>query len=105
VELDLVDAVAVAVVRAQDGRVLVCQAAPLDRFAPGDLTDRADLLLGPARALPVQGLDQRAVLREDVVGLQRGNLVQHLVGGTGAGVPGLGDGHARSTLPLPSAYL
>ena len=39
VELDLVDAVAVAVVGAQHGRVLVRLPAPLERLAAGDLAD------------------------------------------------------------------
>ena len=81
VELHLVDAVAVAVVGAQLGRVLVRLPAPLDRLAAGDLAHRADLRLGPAATLAVQRLDQRAVLLEDVVRLQRRDLVDHLMGG------------------------
>ena len=73
------------------------------RLAAGDLADRADLRLGPAATLAVQRLDQRAVLLEDVVGLQRRGLVEHLVRGPDARMARLGDGHARPTLPLPPA--
>src|SRR3954468_5584530 len=57
VELDLVDAVAVAVVGLQARRVLVGEPAPLlDLGGAPDAADLAAALLGPARALAVQRL-------------------------------------------------
>ena len=67
VELDLVDPVAVAVVGAQDGRVLVRLPAPLERLAARDLAERAGAVVGPAGALALERLDQRPVLLEEVV--------------------------------------
>ena len=58
--VDLVDAVAVAVVRAQHRRVLVGQPSPLLRgLAVGERAEVAHLGLGPAGALAVQALEQR----------------------------------------------
>ena len=59
VVLDLVDAVPVAVVGAQDGRVLVRVPAPFDGLAAGDLTERAGAVHNPAGALAVERLHQR----------------------------------------------
>jgi hypothetical protein len=75
VELDLVDPVPVAVVRAQDGRVLVGEPPPLERLAAGELAERGRALLRPAAALAPQRLDERAVLLEEVVALERRRLV------------------------------
>ena len=82
VELDLVDAVAVAVVGAQLRRVLVGLRAPasMRRAAAGDRADRGDPLLGPVGALAPHRLDQRPVGLEDVVVDQRRRLVDDLVG-------------------------
>ncbi len=81
VELDLVDAVAVAVVGAQLGLLLVCFEAPADRLVRA--ADRAQLphaVLGPIGALAAQRLTQRPVGVEGVVVLQRRRLVEDLVG-------------------------
>ena len=61
-KLDLVDPVPEAVVRAQHRRVLVGEPAPFPGLlAPGEPAGRVHLRLGPARALPVQRLQQRRV--------------------------------------------
>jgi hypothetical protein len=80
VELDLVDAVAEAVVRLQLGRVVVRLEAPPDRLAAGDLADQLGLGAGPAAAFALERLDQRAVLGEEIQPLERGRLVGHRVG-------------------------
>ena len=80
-ELDLVDPVAVAVVSAENGGILVRLAPELDRLATGELTDLAGALAGPAGVLALEGLDQRPVLLESVVAHEGRRLVQHLVGG------------------------
>jgi len=84
-ELDLVDAVAVAVVGAQDRRVLVGLHAPVHRLpAPGG-PDGADALDVGAAALALQGFDERAVVGEEVAAGQRRGLVGDGVGGHGVG--------------------
>ena len=81
VELDLVDAVAVAVVGAQLGLVLVGLGAPADRLPrAADRAQLARFALGPLGALAPQRLDQRPVGVEGVVVLQRRGLVEDLVG-------------------------
>ena len=67
VELDLVDAVAVAVVRAQHRRVLVRLPAPLERLAAGDLADRADRSSAQPAPSRSSASTSGAVLLEDVV--------------------------------------
>ena len=53
-ELDLVDSLAVAVVRQELGRVLVREPAPLERLAAEHLPERCDLFLPGRAALPPQ---------------------------------------------------
>jgi len=80
VELDLVDAVAEAVVGAQLRRVLVGEPAELDRLAAArDRPDRADRVHGEVAALPRDRLDEGPVRLEDVVVLERGRLIRDLV--------------------------
>jgi hypothetical protein len=75
VELDLVDALTEAVVRAQDGRVLVREAAELERLAAAEPAERGAPLLRRAAALAPERLDERPVLGEQVVPCERGRLV------------------------------
>ena len=80
VELDLVDAVAVAIVGAELRRVLVGEGTEaLGALAAGIGADRGDALLGPVGALAAHRLDQRPVCLEEVVVDQRRWLVGHLV--------------------------
>ena len=58
-ELDLVDAVAVAVVRAQHRRMLVRETAPVARRAGELAAERHELLLDPRRALSAHALDEQ----------------------------------------------
>ena len=74
-ELDLVDALAETVVRAQDRRVFVRSRAPRQRLAAELRAERDHPRLAPAAALAAQRLGQRAVLREEVVALERRRLV------------------------------
>ena len=79
--VDLVDPVAVPVVGAQDGRVLVGEPALLLRLlAAGQRAELAHLVLGPAGALAVQALEQGRVVGS-VVTDERRRLVGDLVGG------------------------
>ncbi len=76
VELDLVDALAEAVMAAQPRRMLVREASELERLTaaqPSELRE-AGLLLG--RTFAPCRLDQRPVLREEVVPLERRRLVR-----------------------------
>ncbi len=67
VELDLVDAVPVAVERVQDGLVLVGLAAPLLLgLAADQAAERGCALAHPAGALSLGRLDEREVAREHV---------------------------------------
>src|SRR5688572_24088584 len=76
VELDLVDPVAEAVERSQCRRVLVREAAPLERLTAELLTELDRLLLGEAAAFAAQRLHERRVFSEDVVALERRRLVR-----------------------------
>ncbi len=81
---DVVDPVAVAVVGAQLGRVPVGVEPPGDGLGrPGQPAEGGQVVDGPARALPLGGLDQGGVGREHVVALQRRRLVGDLVRGHG----------------------
>ena len=75
-ELDLVDSLAVAVVRQELRRVLVREPAPLERLAAENLPERRDLFLPGRAALAPQTLDQRRVGVKEVVVLERGRLVR-----------------------------
>src|SRR2546423_5119120 len=79
-EIDLVDAVAEAVVSAEHRHVLVGLLAPAQRFAAHLLAEAAHALLCPSAALAAERLDQHAVVIEQVVALEWRRLVQHLVG-------------------------
>src|SRR5205823_3433135 len=81
VELDLVDAVAVAVVGTEDRRIGVRLHAPAERLAPRQLTEPPEALFRPGGALPADALRQGAVGGEQVVAFERGWLVQDLVRG------------------------
>ena len=63
-ELDLVDPVAVAVVRAQDGGFSFAWRPSSIAVAAGELAHALDRGRGPAAALALERLDQRAVLLE-----------------------------------------
>jgi hypothetical protein len=79
VVLDLVDAVAVAVVGAQDGWVRVGEPAPLlGLLAAGQPAERVDLVDRPGGAVPGQRLEQRRIVTH-VVADEWGNLVRHRV--------------------------
>jgi hypothetical protein len=70
-ELHLVDPVAEAIVRAETRRVLVRQAAPLERLSAQEPAELARVLGGPACAFALQRLGERPVLGEQVVTLER----------------------------------
>jgi hypothetical protein len=76
VELDLVDSLAEAVVRPQDGRVLVREPAELERLATAQPPERRAALLLRRVSLPAQRLDERPVLGEQVVPGERRRLVR-----------------------------
>src|SRR3954464_9007807 len=80
VELDLVDAMAIAVMRAQDGRVRVGRNAPLQRLgAAGPAAEVGQTLLVGGGAVPAYTLDERGIGGEHVVVDKRWWLVEHLV--------------------------
>ena len=74
-KLDLVDPMAVAVVRAQPRRVLVGLKAPADGVAAPRGADLAAALERPAAALARQRLDERDVVVEEVASFERRRLV------------------------------
>ena len=78
VKLDLVDAVPVPVVRAQDGGIRVGEPAPRERLAAGDLAEASHAFVGPRR-LATDRLDEDTVAREEVVALERRRLIRDLV--------------------------
>ena len=79
--VDLVDAVAEAVVGAHHGRVLVGEPAQLDRLgAAGERADLARLLVDPAGALALNRLHEGHVAGVEVDALEGGSLVEDLVG-------------------------
>ena len=80
VELDLVAAVAEAVVGVQHRRVLVGLDAPAHRLAAPERAGGAQALARPAAALALEALPQRRVVLEEVAALQRRDLVEDLVG-------------------------
>src|SRR5581483_11992902 len=87
VERDLVDAVAEAVVRAQLGGMPVRLEAPRDRLLrSGEDAQSAERALVPARPFAANPLEQRDVLRRDVVAGERRGLVQDLVRRAGPAV-------------------
>ncbi len=85
VEVDLVDAVAVAVMGAQDGLVSLRALGVLERLGrAGQLAGVAQAVDAPAAALALERLAQCEVGLEGVVRRQRGRLVRYVVSG-GAG--------------------
>ena len=80
VELDLVAAVAEAIVGVQHGRVLVGLDAPAHRLAAPERARGAQALARPSAALALERLLQRGVVLEQVAALQRRDLVEDLVG-------------------------
>ena len=80
VELDLVQAVAIAVVGAQDRLVLIGQHAPAQRLGARQPPECDRAIVRPGATLALERLDQRRVRREDVPVLQRRGLVEDLVG-------------------------
>ncbi len=89
VELDLVDPLAVPVMRSQPGRVLVGKPAPVERVASEQFAERGDPLLPGLATLAAESLDERRVLLVEVVAGERRRLVRaarardgHQAGGT-----------------------
>ena len=80
-ELDLVDSVPEAVVGAQPRRLLVREAAPLERFGGKKGAERSRSLRGPPGALALEGFDERPVLEEEVVADERRRLIRSPVAG------------------------
>jgi hypothetical protein len=76
VELDLVDPLAEAVVRAEDRRVLVREPSQLERAPAAEPPEGGAALLGRRIALASKRLHERPVLREQVVPLERRRLVR-----------------------------
>ena len=80
VEVDLVDAVAVAVVGAQDRLVALAALRVVARLGgTGHFAAVAQAVDAPAAALALEGLAERGVGGEAVVGNQRRGLVRHLM--------------------------
>src|SRR5262249_55493040 len=82
--LDLVDAMAEAIERAQLRRVLVGLHAPGDRLATGERAERMQLLLRPARAFAAHGVAERAIAAEHIVVDERRGLIKDAVGARNA---------------------
>src|SRR5579871_2150097 len=74
-ELDLIDTVPEAVVRAELRRVLVREPPPLERLAGQRTAELRASLRGPAGALALERLDERRIAPEEVVPLERRRLV------------------------------
>jgi hypothetical protein len=78
---DLVDPVAVAVVSAQPGRVVVGVEGPAHGLRPpGCGADLANVVDGPLAALAPKRLDQDPIGLERVVVLERRRLIRDFVG-------------------------
>jgi hypothetical protein len=86
-ELHLVDAVAVTVVRPQSRRVLVRQSAEFERLTAAHGTELSAPTFGPGCGLAAQRLGQRAVLGEEVVARERRRLVRSVHVGARRHVP------------------
>jgi hypothetical protein len=100
VELDLVDAVAVAVEGLQLRRVLVGLEAPADRVAAPGRADLRSAAARPPGTLAVERLDKREVVLEQVAALQRRGLVGDLVCVEGRGGLAQLVGHPPSQAPV-----
>ena len=81
-ELDLVDPVAVSVVSSKFGGVAIGEEAPLVHLRGCHPSPEfSDRVHGPAAAVPLEGVDQGRFRSRNVVAIERGRLVQDLVGG------------------------
>jgi hypothetical protein len=76
VELDLVDPLAEPVVGAKRRRVLVREATELEWLAAAEPTERPARLHRPRATLPLERLDERPILGEEVVARERRRLVR-----------------------------
>ena len=77
VVLDLVAAMSVAVVRVENGRVLVREAAEFERLgAAAELPERVRFVGDPTTAFALDGFAQRRVGFEEVVVFERRRLVE-----------------------------
>ena len=75
-ELELVDPLPVAIVRAEPRRMLVREPPPLERLAAEHASERGNAILERAAALAPQPLDERPILCEKVVADKRWRLVR-----------------------------
>jgi hypothetical protein len=81
VELDLVDAVAEAIVAAQLRGVQIGEAAEVEGLGGAQpAAEGSDPLAGPGASLPREALDERPVAAEEVEVLEGRRLVGDLVG-------------------------
>src|SRR5215467_13595773 len=79
-ELHLVAAVSIAVVRAQHRRMIVSKRAPFHHFRPSQFfTESLQFRVRPGATFPCQGFTQGAVGRKQVVLHQRWRLIQDLL--------------------------
>ena len=76
VELDLVDSLTEAVMGAEDRRVLVREPPELERLAAAEPPERRALLVVGGPSFAPKRLDERSVLGEHVVALERRRLVR-----------------------------
>ena len=79
VEIDDIDTVTKAIVRAQERRVVVGRLTELDCRTTGDGTDSFSAFACPASSLALQGIDEIVVFRENVVVGQGRCLIGDLV--------------------------
>jgi hypothetical protein len=104
VELDLVDPVAVAVVRAEDRRVALGAPAVLERLdAARERACLARPVDAPSATLPLEPLAQGEVDLEQVDRLERWRLVQDLARGV-AGISVNRDSQRLSEAPRAAAH-
>ncbi len=105
-ELDLVDAVAVAVERPQHGLVLVGEPSPLLLgLTAHETPERGGALAHPTRSLALDGLDKGHVAGEHVEPFEGRWLVEHGVRQPrrGAVTPGMrGGGHPVEVKQMPA---
>lgn len=81
-EINLVDPVAIAVVSSEFRRVAVGKKTPLVNFGRGDPPPKLlDLVDGPSGVVALQCVDQGRLRCGQVVLVERGGLIQDLVGG------------------------
>src|ERR1700687_1579563 len=95
-KLDFVDAMAVAIMRAQHGRRRVRLGSPLQRLTASQLTQLASVRFGPLSAFARQRIAESAILFEQIVSLERRRLVENLVRDARGGE--LTSGHDETSL-------